>query len=128
MNIHPIPKRILATLALIVLVLAAYLLWARPYQLHWGATSEEISRPMPGDELIDLRQRIVRLEGQVEYLYKRLGINIDVEPASADESEVIDALQKGNLIEAIKVYRQLYNVGLAEAKTAVENLKYRLNI
>jgi ribosomal protein L7/L12 len=79
-------------------------------------------------ELIDLRQRIVRLEGQVEYLYKRLGINIDVEPASVDESEVIVALQKGNLIEAIKVYRQLYNVGLAEAKTAVENLKYRLNI
>ena len=79
-------------------------------------------------ELYDLRQRIVRLEGQVEYLYKRLGINIDVEPASADESEVIAALQKGNLIEAIKVYRQLYNVGLAEAKTAVENLKYRLNI
>ena len=79
-------------------------------------------------ELIDLRQRIVRLEGQVEYLYKRLGINIDVEQASADESEVIAALQKGNLIEAIKVYRQLYNVGLAEAKTAVENMKFQHNL
>jgi ribosomal protein L7/L12 len=79
-------------------------------------------------ELIDLRQRIVRLEGQVEYLYKRLGINIDVEAASIDESEVIAALQKGNLIEAIKVYRQLYDVGLAEAKTAVENMKDRMNL
>ena len=79
-------------------------------------------------ELIDLRQRIVRLEGQVEYLYKRLGIIIDIEAASVDESEVIAALQKGNLIEAIKVYRQLYNVGLAEAKTAVENLKTQRNI
>jgi len=79
-------------------------------------------------ELIDLRQRIVRLEGQVEYLYKRLGIIIDVEAASIDESEVIAALKKGNLIEAIKVYRQLYNVGLAEAKTAVENLKTQRNI
>ena len=79
-------------------------------------------------ELIDLRQRIVRLEGQVEYLYKRLGIIIDVEAASIDESEVIAALQKGNLIEAIKVYRQLYNVGLAEAKTAVENLKTQRNL
>ena len=48
--------------------------------------------------------------------------------SAAETSEVIAALQKGNLIEAIKVYRQLYNVGLAEAKTAVENLKYRLNI
>ena len=79
-------------------------------------------------ELIDLRQRIVRLEGQVEYLYKRLGIIIDVEAASIDESEVIAALQKGNLIEAIKVYRQLYDVGLAEAKTAVENMKDRMNL
>ena len=79
-------------------------------------------------ELIDLRQRIVCLEGQVEYLYKRLGIIIDVEAASIDESEVIAALQKGNLIEAIKVYRQLYDVGLAEAKTAVENMKDRMNL
>ena len=79
-------------------------------------------------ELIDLRQRIVRLEGQVEYLYKRLGITIDVEAASIDESEVIAALQKGNLIEAIKAYREIYNVGLAEAKTAVENMKFQHNL
>ncbi len=76
-------------------------------------------------ELYDLRQRIVRLEGQVEYLYKRLGINIDAEAAANDDSEVIAAIQKGDLIGAIKVYRQIYNVGLAEAKTAVENLLSR---
>ncbi len=76
-------------------------------------------------ELYDLRQRIVRLEGQVEYLYKRLGINIDVDTASTDDPGVIAALQKGNLIEAIKVYRQIYNVGLAEAKSAVEAMRDR---
>jgi hypothetical protein len=43
--------RILAGLALIAFIMAAYLLWARPYQLHWGATQEEVNRPMPGDEL-----------------------------------------------------------------------------
>jgi hypothetical protein len=31
--------------------MAIYLLCARPYQLHWGATEEEVKRPMPGDEL-----------------------------------------------------------------------------
>ena len=51
MNTSPFLKKILAVLLLIVLTLAAYLLWARPYQLTWGATSEEISRAMPGDEL-----------------------------------------------------------------------------
>jgi hypothetical protein len=44
-------KRLIAVLALIILPVAVYLLWARPYQLHWGATDEEISRSMPGDEL-----------------------------------------------------------------------------
>jgi hypothetical protein len=44
-------SRVLAVLAVFVLVMAVYLLWARPYQLHWGATADEISQPMPGDEL-----------------------------------------------------------------------------
>ena len=43
--------RILAVVTLIAITMAAYLLWARPYQLHWGATQEEIERLMPGDEL-----------------------------------------------------------------------------
>ncbi len=43
--------RVLATLALIGLVMAAYMLWARPYQLHWGATVEELKQAMPGDQL-----------------------------------------------------------------------------
>ena len=51
MKISPLIKRLLATLSLVVLAMAAYLLWARPYQLTWGATSDEISRAMPGDEL-----------------------------------------------------------------------------
>jgi hypothetical protein len=59
--------RVLAALALIGLVMAAYLLWARPYQLHWGATQEEIERPMPGDELdahpTFLATRAITIEG-----------------------------------------------------------------
>jgi len=38
-------------LALIGRVIAAYALWARPYQLHWGATDEEVKQAMPGDQL-----------------------------------------------------------------------------
>ncbi|MHB8076528.1 hypothetical protein [Desulfosporosinus fructosivorans] len=48
-------KRILAALALIALVMAlvmaAYLIWGRPYQLNWGATYEEVKQDMPGDQL-----------------------------------------------------------------------------
>ena len=48
---YPIINRILAALALVGLVLAAYFLLARPYQLNLGATGEEVARLMPGDEL-----------------------------------------------------------------------------
>src|SRR5512135_3169783 len=51
MKIRPVLESILAVIALLALVLGAYLLWARPYQLRWGATDEEVRRPMPGDEL-----------------------------------------------------------------------------
>jgi hypothetical protein len=51
MKIVPFLHKLLAILALLALVMAAYLLWARPYQLRWGATAEEVNRLMPGDEL-----------------------------------------------------------------------------
>lgn len=42
---------LLAGLGLVVIMLTAYLMLARPYQMHWGAAQEEIARSMPGDEL-----------------------------------------------------------------------------
>jgi hypothetical protein len=32
---------------------AAYLLYIRPWQLRWGATDEELERPMSGDEIVE---------------------------------------------------------------------------
>ena len=51
MNKYPVINKIIAVLSLVGLVKAVYLLWARPYQLRWGATNQEVRRPMPGDEL-----------------------------------------------------------------------------
>lgn len=46
-------KRAFVTLtpAFIVLILAFYILY-RPWSLTWGATGQEVTRPMPGDELV----------------------------------------------------------------------------
>ncbi len=52
MNKQSSLSKLLVVLGLVGLVTAAYLLWARPYQLRWGATDEEMQRQMPGDELI----------------------------------------------------------------------------
>lgn len=58
MNKPAVLGRIVAALMQVGLVLAAYLLWARPYQLRWGASDDEVQRPMPGDEL-DLHPRFL---------------------------------------------------------------------
>jgi hypothetical protein len=43
--------RLLSAITVIVAVMLAYLLWARPAQMRWGATDVELARAMPGDAL-----------------------------------------------------------------------------
>ncbi len=76
-------------------------------------------------EVDSLRGRVRNLEDQVEFLYRHLGLTYDPNSVPTDDPRIIEQLKKGNLIEAIKIYRQTYNVGLAEAKKAVEELKAR---
>ena len=84
-------------------------------------------------DIAALRDRIVHLEGQVAFLYRHLGVTFVPEAATGDHPQVIEAIQRGNLLEAIKVYRTDYStstvtVGLDEAKRAVEEMKGRLGI
>ena len=55
------------------------------------------------------------------------------EAAPGDDPRIIAALKKGNLLEAIKVYREIYStsrvtVCMEEAKRAGEEIKGRLGI
>lgn len=43
----------LITTALAGAALSAYLLLIRPWQLRWGATDDEVARPMPGDDIVE---------------------------------------------------------------------------
>ena len=65
--------RIISTFVLIGLALSAYILFARPYQLRWGATDEEVARPMPGDELDPtptfLSTRAITIQGTPEEIW-----------------------------------------------------------
>lgn len=66
-------KKLLALLGLIAIVLALYLVFARPYQLHWGATEKQILQQMPGDELDPsptfLATRSITIEGTAEEIW-----------------------------------------------------------
>lgn len=76
-------------------------------------------------EMIQLRARIAELEDKVEKLYQHFGLTYN-QNAPAEDPRLIEAVRRGNMIEAIKVYREIYNVGLAEAKAAVEQMRGRL--
>lgn len=78
-------------------------------------------RPMSETEL---EMRVAKLERLVSDLYRILN---QVEPPITSHSlhldeNIRDALQKGNMIGAIKAYREKTNCGLAEAKAAVEEI------
>jgi large subunit ribosomal protein L7/L12 len=79
----------------------------------------------PESEILALRARIAELEGRVDFLYRHLGITFTANTSMGDV-RVIDMLKRGNKIEAIKIYREIYDVGLAEAKQAIDNLESRL--
>lgn len=73
---HPQLARAFAVLTVLLLVATAYLGLCRPYQLHWGATTAEIERPMAGDELnLDpsfLATRAITIEGDPEEVWHDL--------------------------------------------------------
>jgi hypothetical protein len=43
---------IILTFILLAVLAVAYFVWIRPWQLRWGATDEEVRRPMPGDGIV----------------------------------------------------------------------------
>jgi ribosomal protein L7/L12 len=87
-------------------------------------------------------ERIARLERQVDYLARYLGIDPALiadgalpggvpsgfSVAPADEladvplAPVYDALRRNKKVEAVKLYRELTGVGLADAKHAVDSI------
>jgi ribosomal protein L7/L12 len=72
-------------------------------------------------ELLALKSRLNELEERLQFLYRRLNIDyLDPNAVPMLAPPVQDALRRGNKIEAIKIYRELTGVGLAEAKQAID--------
>ncbi len=80
------------------------------------------------EEIALLRQRVVRLEAQVDFLYRHLGVTFEADRHAGDDPQVIEALKNKTLIEAIQVYRKNKGGSLAEAKDAVEDMQRRLGL
>jgi hypothetical protein len=74
-----------------------------------------------GSELDHLRKRLAalsRIEAKLDLVLEHAGLKYV--PYANLPAPVIDALQKGNKIQAIKIYREATGAGLKEAKDLVE--------
>jgi hypothetical protein len=73
MKKSPILVRVLGVITQVAIILVAYIIWARPFQLSWGATAFEINRSMPGDERrgqpIFLATRAITINGTPDNIY-----------------------------------------------------------
>ncbi|MGZ9165356.1 MAG: ribosomal protein L7/L12 [Anaerolineales bacterium] len=78
-------------------------------------------------EILALRARVAELESRVDFLYKHFGVTHVRDTGMAD-ARVVEMLKKGNKIEAIKIYREIYKCGLAEAKQVVDGIEVRLGL
>ena len=72
-------------------------------------------------DIIALKARIAELEDRLKFLYRHLNIEFlenNSDPVSSPQIQA--ALREGNKIAAIKIYREMTGVGLAEAKQAID--------
>jgi len=84
-------------------------------------------------------ERIERLERQVQYLLRYVGVDPDVAAADsaafragplppAASPEIVALVRSGKPIQAIKAYRQMTGAGLKEAKDAIDGLRADLGL
>jgi ribosomal protein L7/L12 len=76
---------------------------------------------MDEQDIAILRTRVSLLERQVKFLLGQTNVPF-VDYVENNFPEVTALKRQGKLIDAIKLYRSITGVGLAEAKTFVEGL------
>jgi hypothetical protein len=74
-------------------------------------------------EYVALRRRVEKLERLVTLLVEEVGLECGEKPGPDVSPVIKDLIHKGELMEAIKLYREETGVGLKEAKAFVESLK-----
>ena len=74
-----------------------------------------------------LRDRVYKLQAQVDFLYQHLGISFTPD-TTMDDPRIVEQLKKGNILGAMKVHRELYNSDVGTAQEAVLEIKGRLGI
>ena len=73
------------------------------------------------NDIIALKARLAELEDRLKCIYRHLNIEFLENNSDPISPPLIQAaLREGNKIAAIKIYREMTGVGLAEAKQAID--------
>jgi large subunit ribosomal protein L7/L12 len=85
---------------------------------------------MDNQEYARMRERIRVLEAQVAHLYGHLGVSpAEVQPPSNElDPDVVQLINSGKKINAIKLYRERTGLGLKEAHDAIEAFEKRYSL
>ena len=93
---------------------AAYLLYIRPWQLRWGATDEELERPMPGDEIVARSTfnatRAVTIEARPEEIWPYI-VQIGMTRAGWYSYDLLDNLGRPSARRILPQFQNLMKVG-----------------
>jgi len=73
-------------------------------------------------DIESLKERIEKLESQMHYLLRSLGIESGEPPSWRPSSKVLELLASGKKIEAIKAFREASGASLKDAKMFIESL------
>jgi len=79
-------------------------------------------------EIAALRGRISKLEAEMSFLYKHLGVTFVPESVPTDDVEIVEYLKKGDVMGAIRTHRSIHGSDFAQAKSAVEDIRSRVGL
>lgn len=79
---------------------------------------------MSTEDIVRINQRLAAIEYKLDHLYRHNGIEPPPEPdpSSLASRAVMAAINEGNMIGAIKLYREETGCDLATAKAEVERI------
>jgi ribosomal protein L7/L12 len=74
-------------------------------------------------EVLELRQKVGKLERQVTFLLDHLGLEYHEDPNTGVSPEILELVRAGRTIEAIRLFREETGFGLKQAKEFIESLQ-----
>lgn len=74
-------------------------------------------------EIAGIKARLEKIEAQLGFLFRSLGITAGEAPAGKASAAVLELAAKGDKIAAIKAFREETGASLKDAKVFIESLE-----